>query len=484
MFVRNVVSSLAAALIMGFVLFTQRPEEITAKERDFARITQENYQLVYLSMYSEEYASGFPFEMYMGWDTYTAKHSIGDLQDLTDYVDTTLSNQEGLIQIFTLVDPAKISEGYGNNATAVCEAYRQTLCKSVQSRPEVEFVFMLPAYSMEYWSRMEETQVQECLDSYLLFLDELKHCGNARIYFFGHCQWLTGNPANYESLEDLSTDILTRMIALSIFNDKYQVKDTESLRQKLDELQGQILQQKTEPEEKCDMSQYEMVFFGDSNLANYSGPLSVTGIVEALTGATTYNCGVGGLSAANYTGDDVTTGFETTVSYFMGDKTDAFAGHTQFCSEVERFRNADHTGKKLVFFLGYGTNDYFFGTPLENPEDPYDVTTYKGALNKAIERLKEAYPQAEIVVNVPIFTAAFGNGQDINSDVGGTLADYVDGAVQTATGNGLPYINHYIRLPMNELNYATYLEDGVHLSEHGRYEYAKVMIDFMKNHME
>ena len=70
---------------------------------------------------------------------------------------------------------------------------------------------------------------------------------------------------------------------------------------------------------------------------------------------------------------------------------------------------AADVNKKHVFVINFGLNDYFGGHPVST-DDPQDLGTYTGALRQGIAALKEAYPEAAIIVQVPTYTNFFSEG--------------------------------------------------------------------------
>lgn len=116
---------------------------------------------------------------------------------------------------------------------------------------------------------------------------------------------------------------------------------------------------------------------------------------------------------------------------------------------------------------------------MENPEDSYDIGSYAGALRTGISTLKEAYPDAEILVLAPTYTAGFSGGTERNSEVGGILTDYVDATVRVAEVMGVHCINNYADSGINPDNQAQYLADGCHPNETGAFLLGNRIIEYM-----
>ena len=137
--------------------------------------------------------------------------------------------------------------------------------------------------------------------------------------------------------------------------------------------------------------------------------------------------------------------------------------------------------KEHCIVCGNGTNDYFTGQPVSNPDNPYDPYTFSGALRTGIQNLQSTYPDATILLLTPPFSSYFTNGTELNSDVGDVLTEYVDAVVQVATDMHVDCINNYTGLAINEDNHTEYLSDGVHLNETGRFIAATHIIEFLGN---
>ena len=130
--------------------------------------------------------------------------------------------------------------------------------------------------------------------------------------------------------------------------------------------------------------------------------------------------------------------------------------------------------KTDYFVIAYGLNDYFSGVQIES-EDAEDLYTYKGAIRRAVKRLREYYAQAEIVLVAPNYCEFYdeetnSNQKDFGSGVG---ADYAKAMQELSEELNTLFLNSYERLNIRFYNDTIYLRDGVHLTEKGRIRYAK-----------
>lgn len=104
------------------------------------------------------------------------------------------------------------------------------------------------------------------------------------------------------------------------------------------------------PASYSDLSDYDIVFFGDSVFGNYQDFASIPGVIGALTKASVHNRAIGGSSATQLTPDDKS--FPSAVQRFLSEDTAEISGE-----------------KKLCFVINYGLNDYFTGYTVEQYRD-------------------------------------------------------------------------------------------------------------------
>lgn len=131
--------------------------------------------------------------------------------------------------------------------------------------------------------------------------------------------------------------------------------------------------------------------------------------------------------------------------------------------------------------LSFGTNDYVNGKLLDNPDDPYDESTYGGALRYAIELIQAAYPDLEIVLVTPPYCHLAGRKSGLQEDFGGgTLDQYV--ALEKSIGEayGVHVIDAFWELGIDEDNYEEYMEGGLHLNGAGREFYGRFLAEQMR----
>ena len=448
----------------------------STRKADVAALSEDAYDLLLLTMFSEDTVKTYPFEYYMAYNTYKPEHCFENLADISDYIDTALHVNPGVFEIYTFFDPGIVSAAYFDSDTLVQKAYRKSLIGSVADNPDVRFVFLLPSYSLEYWKGLSDKKIANAMDGYRLFCSEFGQFENVNIYYFGHLDWMIANSGNFVEPRTCTEELNQRMIALSIWNDDFLLTGDEIVfcTQMLTERIAEAKNASPAP----DLSDCEVVFLGDSIIGNYSGSLSIPGALNALVGVNAYNCAIGGQAATVAIPEAETKAFDEAVNYFLtGNPQDAFVQKEQFRAETARFREVSHDASKLVFVISYGLNDYFAGLPVGGPDTFHDIHTYSGALYTGAKRLMDAYPEATVILMTPTFSKDFGYGTVAQSEAGGTLEQYADAVLAVAASLKLPALDNYIGLGINESNVADYLEDGCHYNEEGRYLIAEKLAE-------
>ena len=120
----------------------------------------------------------------------------------------------------------------------------------------------------------------------------------------------------------------------------------------------------------------------------------------------------------------------------------------------------------------YDASDYINKRPCDDPNDPYSVITYTGALRAGVSAIQAAYPHIRIVVMSHTFCHTineegnFENGDRV--DLGnGTLSHYLQKELDAASDCGISFIDNFYG-SINEDNYLDYMTDYIHFNDEGR----------------
>lgn len=218
-----------------------------------------------------------------------------------------------------------------------------------------------------------------------------------------------------------------------------------------------------------------IVVFGDSIWDDARGQDGISEYIQERTGATVYNCAVGGSSAA-LVGEDAPANEWTSESFngmvyivrnlVSADRIIASRDAYDIIKQVD-MEEMDYV------IVSYGLNDYFSGVSIY-PQTYYEVTNYVGALRNGISKLKEHYPQLRIVMVAPTFTRLFEGEREF------VVADYVEAARGVSEEMGVEFIDMFHALGSNAEARTSHLQDGVHLSAEGRELYADTVIQHLQ----
>ncbi len=150
-----------------------------------------------------------------------------------------------------------------------------------------------------------------------------------------------------------------------------------------------------------------------------------------------------------------------------------------FEESIDNLAEVDFQQTKILM-AAFGTNDYLSGKKPDDPEDPYNIETYAGALRYGIELLGKTYPDLEIVLVTPLFCHISGWDNCCKESFygGETLDRYVEAEKKVAAEYGLYVIDVFDGIGIDETNYEQYMESGgLHLNREGREKYARFLAE-------
>lgn len=460
-------------LLLFFVYRVHHVPSDKMRGSDIAALSQGDYEAVLLSMYTPEAFDAGDFEYFRGISTVQAYHTFVNLADMGDYLEQSFSCNSNLSNVYIGLDPFVISGMYGYHTSLYAKDYERYLTDYVRTHDDVFFEFLVPAYSLDYLRTLSDRKYTELINAYRNLVNLYISYDNVDIYFLGYEEWLVVNPGNYDSSTSLSPSILRTVVAYTMRDDKY-VLTSDNMESRFGWM-TELVQEL--PVIYPDLSEWCIVFFGDSIFEYNAGSRSVPGIVENLSGAQVYNCSKGGTPATE--DSETILSFNRMVTHFLEQDTSGLDEAYNFQLELQNYIRERHKGKKYCFVLHFGLNDYFHGNPVENPADGFDVYTYTGAIRTGISVLKEAYPEAVILLLTPYYVAEFSGGTEITG-VGGVLTDYVEATITVAEDMNVICMNNYADSGINADTYEMYLTDGCHPNETGALLLGRRILEEMK----
>lgn len=436
------------------------------KRSDLKQLSSQEYAGVFCSMYPITNFNQEDFTTYRGLNTLKAENTLRCTSDVGKYLATAFDSGNAIENIYLGLDPAGIWNSCFRRESIWTRWLSEDILIYTTAHPDVTFEILLPAPSLEYWLEKSAETTEEYLNAYSSLVCTLAPQNNITIYFMGGEEWLIANPDNY--CAPLTTnEMISRKLMLFTFCDhEYQI-NVENASAQLNVLKELIMRERTTPSEYPDLSSWDIVFFGDSIIGNTTGSFSVPGIVTGLSQAQTYNCAKSGISAAS--APDMELSLLSSVDLFLRQDVTSVPDDCPFRDSLADYAATDHSSRNLCFVLNFGLNDYFCGYPISNPQNLWDDTTYAGALRSAIDRLQSNYPDASILVMTPNLTVLYDNGTQPLSEKGGVLTEYVDAALQVAAEMNVMCLDNYNDSGINADNAWTYLSDGTHLNETGRF---------------
>lgn len=151
-----------------------------------------------------------------------------------------------------------------------------------------------------------------------------------------------------------------------------------------------------------------------------------------------------------------------------------------FVPTVEMLQDLDMNSVDIICIM-YDGIDYIQKRPSDDPNDPYSIVAYTGALRTAITKIQEAYPFIRIVVMSHTFCHSIdeeGNFQNGDrTDLGnGTLSHYLQKELDVTSDCGVSWIDNFYG-SVNEDNYLDYMTDYIHFNAAGQELLAQRFVD-------
>lgn len=427
-----------------------------ARRRDFRRIASETYDTVFLSMYPIDTYNEADYQYFRAMTILKTDYILPDFSSLQKYMERIANSKNTVSTVYLGIRPDKVTAA---EISSLAAAY-----------PSVAFEVIMAYPSEEYWKQLSEPQYERVLNAYCDFLSAADKLTGVRAYFFSAEEWLIANPALYTDKWSLTADAAKFVMTHSDYLSGYQVTPDNAAEN------SSCLRQLTAALRNAssaypDLSDTAIVFFGDSVIGNYTDGMSIPGAVHGLTGAPVYNCGYGGNPAAMdettvITLPGITAAFAEQNLSVLPQDTQVYAGALKYIANPPQ-------AERLCFVISYGLNDYFKGHPISS-QDPFDITTYSGAIRTAVSCLRENYADAQIILCTPTFTARIVEGENF------CLEDYVDAVIDLARELDVDVIDNYRSLGIDATNHGLYLTDTIHPNEEIRFAIAQNIISAIR----
>lgn len=263
-----------------------------------------------------------------------------------------------------------------------------------------------------------------------------------------------------ENIDDSATSVLSPIINI--------VNDDETA-------QNEATQNETEIVES--LQDKKIVVFGDSIWNAARGEDGISEYIQQATGATVYNCAIGGTTAALVEGENSMENWTSNCfngMIYVARKlvpAEKVLGDNTVVLDI--IKQVDFAEMDYVI-VSYGLNDFFCDVSIY-PKEYYEITNYVGALRNGITKLKENYPHLKIIVISPTYTQMFEGEKTFE------IGDYVEAARGVAAEMEVEFLDMFHILGNNAESRMEHLDDGVHLSAEGRKVYSDAVIHFLEN---
>lgn len=438
-----------AVIVMGSFYFFSATTEQRA---DYKLISQEKYDTVFLSMYPIDTYEEEAFLYYRGMNVLKTSHSISSPSMLSRYLRRIAKSGNTIETVYLGIRPDLITP---KELEAILLQY-----------PSVTFE-IIPAYpDASYWAELSQSEYEKILDAYCRFLTEIPSTAYGNYYFWAATEWLVENPGNYETHWLVNTDI-ARTIMLNSDTDHGYLVTAENAAGLCQTFAENTKKYRNSPKSYPDLSDYDVVLFGDSVIGNYTDSASIPGVIQGLTGAAVYNCGYGG-GRATQSPDEAFCLNDFLTAFFLGNPSNLPQDKPVY-DGILSYAADSHEGRKQVFVINFGINDYYVGSPVY-ASDPYDITTFAGAIRTAVSTILEHIPDAQIILCTPNFTFRFEYGEEPLGPNGEKFSDYADAIKAIAKEMQLDVLDNFYELGITPDNMSHYLEyDLVHPNATGRF---------------
>lgn len=219
----------------------------------------------------------------------------------------------------------------------------------------------------------------------------------------------------------------------------------------------------------------KIVVFGDSIWDTARGQDGISEYIQEATGATVYNCAVGGTTAALVEGENTIENWSSNCFNGMIYVARKLVSAEKVLGDhVVRdiIKEVDLAGMDYVI-VAYGLNDFFCDVSIY-PKEYYEITNYVGALRNGISKLKENYPNLKIIVVSPTYTKMFEGERTFE------IGSYVEAARGVAAEMEVEFLDMFHVLGNNAESRTEHLGDGVHMSAEGRKVYSAAVIQLLE----
>ena len=461
-------------LFIGIIGSVSLMKERYVKEDKAVEINPEDIKAIFLSMYNnvEFYQSDANVQIE---DTLFLGHpKVENIEEFISEIERMKEIYQKMNTVYFIVSPLALWNVELSQNNMEIQGMATKLCNFLKDNADITFELILPFQDINYWNSYTQTEIEAELQSSEKLAMICSSYANVNVHYVGDKGWLIGKGTDQEGdMVNETFDNIKKLLD-KVDGNKY-VVTTDVIQTENQLILDEINRSSNQLNEK--MREWDIVFWGDSIIGLDHTNTSVPNVVSRLTGASTYNMGIGGASLAS--GNDMWCGFNEMIDLLLKKKmVDNFVNCKEFISEVQRF-NEQHD-KNLCFVINFGINDYINGAMIDDKENQYNVESYMGALRVAIEKLQEEFPNAEFIVMTPTYINSYLEGEEQNAISGCILQEYREAVKVIAEEYDIYCKDNYEDLSIDGSNYWKYYLDDIHLNGNGRFIFAESFIDYFE----
>ena len=235
-----------------------------------------------------------------------------------------------------------------------------------------------------------------------------------------------------------------------------------------------------------------LVCFGDSITGIFTNETDYPYMITNSSNIKAYNVGFAGCrwtdhTSANYMPFSMNRLVDSICSgdFSLQESTASNCGDI-YVERLNTLKNIDFTKVDYVTIF-YGTNDWGSNSILKSEDDlntsEKQRTNVEDAMKYSVSKLKEKYPNLEIIIITPYWRYLNNNDSDtVPNSNGDYLHDYSNYMENIAYNDcKVQTINFYNELDINISNYLEYLPDGTHPNEKLKHIIATYIINKINN---
>lgn len=390
---------------------------------------------LFLSEYATNAFSGDYFEHFTGESLFFPKYNL-NVEKMANCLESAFAINDEINTVWILIDPFNTEYSLTEKDT---NTQLNNLCNLFKMHNDTHFNVFLYSPSSYVWND-ELNRIDDIIESYQAVILKLSELSNTTISFPGYKEWWLANKALFASPtmdEDTIINLIANWIAGNNLVDSNSLPEiTESLKSHCEKYRNTVYD---------DLSDYKIVFFGDSIIGNYHDVTGISALTSSLCSIKTVNKAVGGTNATH-----------------------------QFVPEVINYFK-ETTEKSDFYLINFGFNDYSQFLPLDGPE------SYNQGLTDGISEIRKNDPDAKIIIAAPFYSF-----YELTSEeklmIAGSLNDFANECEKIAHENECYFINFYSELDFEaKENAASYFEDQVHLNEYGRLLYTQILVTYLEH---